>query len=332
MKIIDTHSHFIPDDMVARVRSGNGPDGTIVEERDGVQWMVHRQGFAYPLHSYFHDVEARLQKMTETGITHAVLSVPPTFFFYWTSAAEAIDAAGRLNDSLARAVAEGQRRLAAVATLPMQDPDAAVRELRRAVLELGLKGAEIGPNVEGQPLNGPAGEAVLATAAELGVPLILHPTYVGTDPALHDFYLTNLLGNPWQTTVCASRLIMSGTLDRLPTLRMLLVHSGGYLPAAIGRLDHGARVRPELAHLTTEPSEYLRRFHYDTLTHDPVGLRQLIDLVGSDRVVFGTDMPFDMGTSHLGRQLGSEPIPDATVAAIAHTNTEALFSWSDAEN
>lgn len=332
MKVVDTHAHFLPSDMVARVRSDHQPDGTTVEVRDGASWVVHRQGFAYPLEPHFHDVGARLRHMTENGITHAVLSVPPTFFFYWAPAAEAIDAAGQLNDSLAQAAAAGQGRLSAVATLPMQDVDAAVRELRRAVLELGLKGAEIGPSVEGQPLDGPAGEAVLSTAAELDVPLIIHPYYVGSDPVLHDFYMTNLLGNPWQTTLCATRLILSGTLDRLPKLRILLVHGGGYLPTAIGRLDHGARVRPELAQFSGDPSDYLRRFHYDTLTHDPTGLRHLIDQVGPDRIVFGSDTPFDMGTACLDGQLGSEPLPSTTREALSYANAEALFSWDNADD
>ena len=325
MTVIDTHAHFIPTEVVAAARRGQGPDGTTVQERDGVPWMVHRQGYAYPLPPHFHDVDARLRHMDTCGVTRAVLSAPPTFFLYWTSPQETVETARLLNESLAAAARTHPGRLAAVATLPMTDPVAAAAELRRSVVELGLVGAQIGPHVEGTTLDSPRMEPVLATAAELGVPLIIHPYYVGSDPVLHDFYLTNLLGNPWQTTVCASRLMLSGTLDRLPGLKLLLVHGGGYLPLATGRLDHGHRVRPELAHLTARPSEYLRRFHYDTLTHDPATLRWLLQAVGADRVVFGSDTPFDMGNTSLHEQLGPGRLTASALSAVSHTNAESLF-------
>lgn len=325
MTVIDTHAHFIPAEVVAAARRGQGPDGITVEQRDGMPWMVHRQGYAYPLPPHFHDVPARLAHMAESGVSRAVLSVPPTLFFYWIAPDQTAEVAGMLNESLAAVARSSRGRLAAVATLPMADPEAAAAELRRSVVELGLVGAQIGPHVEGVTLDSPPMEPVLATAAELGVPLIIHPYYVGSDPVLHDFYLTNLLGNPWQTTVCASRLIVSGTLDRLPGLKLLLVHGGGYLPFAAGRLDHGARVRPELAHLTGRPSRYLRRFHYDTLTHDPATLGWLLQAVGTDRVVFGSDTPFDMGNTSLPDQLGPRQLAAEALAAVGHTTAESLF-------
>ena len=326
MTLIDTHAHFIPAAFVKRIRDGHGPDGVRIEDRADMPWVVHRQGYAYPLPPHFFDSAARLNKMTQDGVTTAVLSVPPTFFFYGTSTAEAVDTARMLNDSLADSVRAGDGRLSAVATLPMQDADAAVVELKRAVTELGLKGAEIGPNVEGKPLDSTDIDRVLQTAATLGVPLLVHPYYVGSSADLKDFYMTNLLGNPWQTTVCATRLVLSGTLDRLPELKVLLVHGGGYLVQAAGRLDHGYKVRSELTRIAAPPSEYLRRFYYDTLTHDHVALGRLVESVGDDRVVFGSDAPFDMGNDSFDEHVGSVALADAARQRVMHENAEALFS------
>ena len=326
MRVIDVHAHVIPPVLVEAMRAGGAPDGIRIEEAGGAPWVVHRQGYRYPLLEAFHDVPARLTAMDAAGVDAAVLSVAPPLFLYWIEAAAAREAAVAINDALAAMVAQAPDRFVAIATLPLQDPAAAVAELRRCVGELGMRGAQVGPHVEGTGLDDPSLRPVLAAAQELGVPLVVHPYYVGTAPGLlDDFYLTNLQGNPEQTAVCASRLILSGTLDALPGLDVVLVHGGGHLPYQIGRLDHGHRVRPEAALPASPPSEYLRRFHYDTLTHRPASTRWLLEQVGADRVLYGTDMPFDMGAGPLLEQLGG---PDGLddLHAVAHGNAERLFT------
>lgn len=327
MRIVDTHAHVIPPGLVAAMWSGNAPDGITIEDVDGAPWVVHRQGYRYPLPPHFHDVTARLRHMDTMGVSAAVLSIAPPLFLYWVGADEAVDVARTVNDELAAMVANGDGRLVALATLPMQDPDAAAAELRRAVTDLGLRGAEIGPHVEGVQLDDPRLRPVLAAAEELDVPLLVHPYYAGVaDGELADYYLTNLLGNPWQTAVAASRLILSGTLDAHPSLDLVLVHGGGHLPYQCGRLDHGHRVRPEAKACRDLPSTYLRRFHYDTLTHHPRALRWLIDFVGADRVVYGSDVPFDMGGGSLTEQLGDHQLDADSFAQIAHRNADRLFT------
>ena len=230
-----------------------------------------------------------------------------------------------MNDDLA-AFADGSAgRITAVATLPLQNPAAAAIELRRAVTELGMAGAEIGPHADGTPLDDPALRPVLATAADLGVPLIVHPYYVAPSPGLEDFYLTNLIGNPLATTVCAARLIFSGVLDELTALRIVLMHGGGYLPYQIGRLDHGYRVRPEAHGSAHPPSAYLDRFWFDTVTHAPAPLCFLTGLVGADHVVYGTDFPFDMAAGPLADQTAGAGLSDADLELIAGRNAVALF-------
>jgi aminocarboxymuconate-semialdehyde decarboxylase len=207
----------------------------------------------------------------------------------------------------------------------MNEPVAAARELERAVRELGLRGASIGPVVGDIPLDDPRCAPVLEAAQALDVPLLLHPYYVGPRPGLPEFYLTNLIGNPLETTIAVARLILSGTLDRLPRLRLVLVHAGGFLPYQVGRLDHGWEVRPESKGCVERPSSYLRRFVFDTITHEPAALGFLVGFVGADRVAYGTDLPFDMMDGPLDAQLGPLELPPDQRQAIASGTAEAWF-------
>ena len=327
MLCVDVHNHYAPPEILAGARAGDGIDGLRIERGpDGNEWVIHRQGFRWPLHPTFHDLAARLRAMDELGIDVAVLSVAPPLFLYWLDdAAAAAECARLTNDALAAFAAASGGRIAPVATLPMQDPDAATGELRRAVTELGMKGAQIGPRVEQIGLDDPRVRPVLATAAELGVPLILHPYHVGKRAGMEDYYLSNLVGNPLESTLGAARLILGGVLDELPGLRPVLLHGGGYLPYQIGRLDHGHRVRPEARCCRAEPSSYLRRFWYDTLTHAGQPLRFLVELVGADRVVYGTDFPFDMGGGPLADQLTGVDLDDAARGRVAGRNAVELF-------
>jgi aminocarboxymuconate-semialdehyde decarboxylase len=325
MLTVDVHTHFVPFDVIADAWRGVGFDGIRAERAGGKEWLVHRQGFRFPVPPVFYDAEARLASMDERGISHAVLSIAPQLFMYWVEPGEAAGFCRAANDDLAAFASGSAGRISAVATLPMQDPAAAVAELTRAVTELGMHGAEIGPHVDGIPLDDPAVRPVLAASVDLGVPLIVHPYYVAPRPGLEDFYLTNLVGNPLATTVCAARLIFSGLLDELAALRLVLLHGGGYLPYQIGRLDHGYQVRPEAQGCAHPPSAYLTRFWFDTVTHAPAPLRLLTELAGTGHVVYGTDFPFDMAAGPLQDQLAGTGLGDEAVAAIAGRNASALF-------
>jgi aminocarboxymuconate-semialdehyde decarboxylase len=330
--IIDVHTHFIPPELVADARAGRALDRIAVQQRDGAEWLVHPQGYGYPLSPEFFDLDAKHREMDRLGIDAAVLSLTPTLLFYWLDAAQAADFCRLANDSLARFVKQSDR-LHGVAVVPLQDPDAAAAELRRAVRDLGLRGAEIGTTVEKMPLDDPRCDPFFAAAAELDVPVILHPYYVGTRPQLTDFYMTNLTGNPLETCIAASRLILSGWMDRHPAVKVMLVHSGGFMPFQVGRLDHGHRVRNETnAHITAPPSTYLRRFWYDTITHAATPLKFLVDLVGADRVVLGTDLPFDMADVHFQKYFEGANLDAPTLDAITSRNAVELFALDPAKS
>ncbi|WCB91731.1 hypothetical protein DSM104299_00407 [Baekduia alba] len=286
---IDVHTHVIPPELVARTETTGGLFGV---RRDG-DTLVHPEGFSAPLTADFYDVDALLARMDGNGIDRSVVSLAPPLLFYDLDAVAAVAFAREVNDALVAHVARDPR-LAAVAHLPMQDPEAAAEELERAVV-LGLRGAQIGTNVGDLPLDDARFTPVLATAERLGVPLILHPYFVGPKPRLEPFFLTNSIGNPLDTAIAAARLIHTGALDRHPGLEVVLVHGAGYLPYQLGRLDHAFRVRPEArAAIERPPSSYLRRFRIDTLTHSVDALRFLAEQAGPDRLLLGTDLPYDM--------------------------------------
>lgn len=324
---VDVHTHFIPPEFVADIRAGRALDRIASERRDGVESIVHPQGYRYPLVAEFFDAGAKLEQMDALGIQASVLSLSPTLFFYWLDAAAAGDFCRQANDSLARFVA-GSDRLHGMAVVPLQDPVAAAAELRRAVTALGLRGVEIGTTMEDVPLDDRRFDPFFAAAAELDVPVMLHPYYVGTRPHLADFYMTNLTGNPMETCIAATRLILSGFLDRHPALKLVLVHAGGFLPYQIGRLDHGFRVRAETrVAVASPPSTYLRRFWYDTITHADKPFEFLIDLVGADRIMVGTDLPFDMADQRFRTYLatGAYALAPATRATVSARNAINLF-------
>jgi aminocarboxymuconate-semialdehyde decarboxylase len=289
MTVIDVHTHVIPR-FVADEASSSSVFG--VTEADG--WLVHPQGFRYPLHAELIDPAAKLAQMDVCRIEISVISCSPTLFFYDAPADEAVAFARRVNDAIA-VLAREEPRFEGLALLPLQDPEAAAAELERSVGELGLRGAHIGTSCGTRPLDSPELEPVLATAAALRAPLLLHPYYVGPKAGLEDFYFTNSIGNPLDTCVAAARLIHAGVFDRFPTLRVVLAHGAGFLPYQVGRFDHAFAVRSEPRVVIQDlPSSYLKRFWIDTITHDDRALAFLAQLAGADRLVLGTDLPFDM--------------------------------------
>jgi aminocarboxymuconate-semialdehyde decarboxylase len=183
-----------------------------------------------------------------------------------------------------------------MATLPMQHPEAAIAELERVVKDYGFRGVELGTAIGDEELADPKFRPVLKRIEELKVMVFAHPNTQGSAGRLDCYYLTNLIGNPLDTTIMVGKLMFSGALDELKDLKILLAHGGGFLPYQIGRFVHGHKVRPDTAAVTkTDPHAMLKRFWFDALTHSPQAVRHLIETVGSERVVLGTDAPFDMG-------------------------------------
>ncbi len=299
MKRIDLHSHVIPETIVRAMRDQPDVYNTRIEG-EGHKRVFVRGKVRFDLIPEFYDAEAKLESMDRKGLTVSVISPGPQSFFYNLKDADlALKTAALVNDGVAQMAAVKPDRLRGMATLPMQHPDAAIAELERVVKDYGFRAVEIGTAIGDDELADPKFRPVLRRIQALKVVVFAHPNTQGSGGRLDCYYLTNLIGNPLDTTVMVGKLMFSGALDELKELKMLLAHGGGFLPYQIGRFEHGHTVRPDTAAITQrKPLEMFRQFYFDALTHSPQAIRHLIDTVGSERVVLGTDSPFDMGEEH----------------------------------
>ena len=296
---IDLHNHVIPTTVVDAIARDPKCYGTSIEEKDGTRYF-NSHGRLAELQPVFYDADAKVAWMDENNLDIAAICVGPPIYFYWLSPEVGLEAAKLANDGIAQMVVKRPDRLRGMAHLPMQDPDAAIAELERVVTEYEFKGVEVGTSIEGRPLADPRFRKVLKTIEQLGCFLFTHPYQCLAQGGMDDYYLGNFIGFPLDTTLMAAHLMYSGALEELKTLKILLAHGGGFVPYQIGRFIHGFNVRPEPKMKTrTSPADLLRRFYFDALTHDPQAARHLIDRIGADRVVIGSDHPFDMGPPDL---------------------------------
>lgn len=244
------------------------------------------------------DPATRIEYMDRMGVDVQGLATFVSEYFYWTPGPLGAELARMQNDKLAAAVADFPDRYSLCgATVPLQDVDLAIAEMNRAVDDLGAKGLQIGGTIDGHNLDEPRFRPFWQAVADRGIPVILHPSGFPESNRLDDYFLTNCIGNPLETMVAATRMIFSGVFEELPELKLVLLHGGGYLPFYASRADHTWEVRPETRVQIPDhpPSWYVRRLYFDTMVFQPLYLRHLVEVVGADRVMLGTDYPFDMG-------------------------------------
>ncbi|MDH6604602.1 putative TIM-barrel fold metal-dependent hydrolase [Streptomyces sp. SAI-208] len=269
-------------------------------------------------------VEERLADLDAMGVDVQVVG-PMPMHHYWAEPDLAARLARTVNEAVAAHCGEAPQRLYGLGTVPLQHPDLAVALLDRAVTELGLYGIGVSTSVEGRELADPAHDDVWRRAEELGAVVFVHPWGCSLGERLASHYLGNTVGQPVETTVALSHLIFSGVLDRFPRLKLVAAHGGGYLPTYIGRSDHAWRVREDARGCAEPPSSYLRRMWFDALVYTPSALRHLVEEVGADRVVLGTDHPFDMGVDDPLARLDAAGLAPADRAAIAGGNALDLL-------
>jgi aminocarboxymuconate-semialdehyde decarboxylase len=312
----DVHNHAVPREAVELLRGGGYPIGVQgdVMEADRV-----RAG----LTPVFTEPGAKLEQLERVGLEAAVVSGSPALFAYEVNEERGAALCRAVNSGLASFCGFDPSRLRWLAHVPLQAPDTAASMLVEAAGE-GAVGAEIGTSVAGKPLADAGLDPLWNAAEELDLPLMLHPAYNNPHPGLEGYHLQNAIGNQLETTIAAERLIVAGVLDRHPSLRLLLVHGGGYIPWQGGRLRHAAAVRMELADSPPDPHAYWGRIFVDTITHDPAALRFLVERVGAGNVVMGTDLPFDMATPEPVAALEAAVDPE-TARQIIEDTPRRLF-------
>ncbi|HJR93010.1 MAG TPA: amidohydrolase family protein [Acidimicrobiia bacterium] len=291
---IDIHAHAVPEAFldflvdVMQARVDPSPGGRAVTLPDG--------GLTFSVREDLIDLPRRLSAMDAQGVAVQVISAFMDLAGYHLVGEEAAIWARGYNDALAAEVARQPDRLTALSTLPLGDGAAAAAELRRATEELGMVGAELGTRVGRRLLDDPDLEPLWAEASDARSILLLHPVEPLPGLDLSDYGLVHLLGRPAETTIAAARLVFAGVMDRHEGLRLVVVHGGGFLPYQVGRLSKGFAARPALSpDLTTTPSEAVARMYFDTVLSDPSALAALIQMAGSERVLLGSDYPFEIG-------------------------------------
>jgi len=270
--------------------------------------------------------EHRFADMEAMGLDMQLVSPAPPQCYYGVPAEIGARAARLINDGIAEYIGKYPDRLAALGSVPMQDGEAAAAELDYAVKTLGFKGVEILTNVAGRELSDPAFVPFWAKAEELGAWVFIHPSGFTHGDRLGRFYFSNVIGNPLETALALHYLIFDGVLERHPRLKIMAAHGGGFLGAYHGRIDHawGARSDSHGA-LPQPPSTYLKRIHFDTVVFTPEQLRALITAYGADRIMIGTDYPFDMGEYDPIGHLAEAGLGVEDMAAIAGGNARRLF-------
>ena len=327
-KTIDIHTHVLADATVKLMQKEIPSLGLKMAPYDADNAVCEVAGVAYrPFPRGGHDIERRFKDMNAAEVDVHLLSVAPQTWLYGQEPAVGVAASAIQNDEIARHVKEHPERFSGIATLPMQAPDKAADELRRAMRKLGLHGAMIGSNIGGKNLDDPSFEPLWAAAEELDAFMMIHPGNVAGADRLRSYYLGNLIGNPLDTTIAGACLIFGGVLERHPKLNFIMSHGGGFIPYQGGRWVHGWEVRPEpKVHVKHSPAPFLDRFLYDTILHAQAPLEFLISSVGANRVFLGSDYPYDMGTGECVRQVRAANISEADRDIILGAHAAKILS------
>lgn len=275
------------------------------------------------------DIDARLEAMARQGIDLQVVSHMPNFG-YWADRATAEQIVGAANSHIAELCSLHPDRFVGLCLVTLQFPELAARQLEDALATMGMRGVEIGTRLEDSELDDERLEPFWAAAEQIGALIFIHPAGSTLGRRLEKYYLSNLIGNPLDTTIALSHLIFGGVLERHSKLKICAAHGGGYLPSYVPRTDHGYEVRPEAQTIPHPPSYYLRQIYVDALVFKQENVAHIIAQLGADHVVLGTDYPFDMGEERPLEVLSAVPeLSHADQARIKSLNALRLLGMAD---
>jgi aminocarboxymuconate-semialdehyde decarboxylase len=330
---VDVHAHILLPGVMgmcgaAGPEMGRRPDG-VQYFRSGSYVLEHVRFIESP----FSDIRLRLELMDRLGIEHQVLSPNPLTYFYRQPVDDAVRFSRAHNEAVAEIVAAHPERFSAFASLPMQDPTAAVDELRRAVLELGLVGSYVGTDFDGRTLSDPAYERLWDVHAKLGVPLFVHPATIDAErrpseaEAMRRWDLDIVLGFTFDETSAVAHLLFGGVLDRHPQLQAHVAHAGGAAPFVKGRFVQALEKRPWARGLLSRSLDELwEQISFDCLLHEPTTLEYLVRSQGAHRVLLGTNFAGWDQEDDIVDVVRALPISDAERELVLSGNAERLFA------
>ena len=325
--LIDMHAHVIPEhfpDAAGRASADRWPFMDHFEAQRA-RVMISGENFR-TVHSGNWDVERRLRDMEASGVDAEAISPMPELLSYWFTPQDGVDFCRYLNEFIARLCEAAPGRFFGLGAVPLQDPDLAARELEQ-VLDMGLTGVEIGSNVLGRSLGDERFLGFFQEAERLGLPVFVHALHPTVADRLSE-PLLNPIGFPTDTGLTIASFIGSGTAEKCPGLSIAFSHGGGTFPFMLPRFNHNwagtwneePRAGAAPASLPRSPYEYARRFYYDTLLFDARAIRYLLEVIGPDRLLVGTDYPYMAREEPVGKTLSSMGLAPEVAAAITWDN------------
>jgi aminocarboxymuconate-semialdehyde decarboxylase len=284
-------------------------------------------------HPKLTDIGERLADMDAMGVDIQAISPSPTQYHYWAGEEGSEALVLGQNEAIAEICASHPDRFVGLGNVSLQHPKLAAAQVRDGVQRLGLRGFEVSSTVNGQSVEDEQFAPFWREVEALGAVVLLHPLGTTVGPRLDEHYLSNVIGQPLETTVALSRMILGGHFDRFPALKLCAAHGGGYLPLYAERMAHAWKVRPESCSCQQPPTSYLRQIYFDTVIYEPEHLQRLVDAVGASQLVIGTDYPFDMGHDDpVGLVEACDSLSDAEKAAILGANALVLLGMASSTN
>lgn len=293
--MFDFHTHFIPQEVLAWLKENKQlVNANWVQEEAGKnEFLVVNGKWSFELKPEFYDIELYIKEQVKAGVTHSVISPVPQLFLYDFDPEITIEISQVYNEALVELSKKFPKQISALCTVPLNDSVQAARVLQET-MQKGMKGVIIGPGINEKLLSDEFFFPLFAEANRLNAIVFIHPL-LNNDPRIKKKKMPNLIGVPWETTVCALDIILSGIMDQFPNIRFLLAHGGGFLPYQIGRINQGYSMWKDVSsNLRFPPSEYMKRFWYDSVLWSPDSLELLVQIVGEDQIVPGSDYPFDL--------------------------------------